>query len=102
MPKARKAKDPPWSAMRGVKRVVSEYAALSRSIADGESGLCDLSLLDERDACVWRLRMRDFDTSTNGGAALNADLRELVARYRSVDPSVTDAVTIEVRCPSAA
>ena len=102
MPKARKAKDPPWSAVRGVKRVVSEYAALSRSIADGESGLCDLSLLDERDACVWRLRMRDFDTSTNGGAALNADLRELVARYRSVDPSVTDAVTIEVRFPYAA
>ena len=57
--------------------------------------MCDLSLLDERDACVWRLRMRDFDTSTRGGAALNADLRELVARYASSDPSVTDAVTLE-------
>ena len=102
MPKTRRAKDPPWSAMRGVKRVVSEYAALSKSIADGESGLCDLSLLDERDACVWRLRMRDFDTSTSGGAALNADLRELVARYGSTDPSVTDAVTIEVRFPYVA
>jgi ubiquitin-conjugating enzyme E2 Q len=102
MPKARKAKDPPWSAVRGVKRVVSEYAALAAAIADGESSLCDLSLVDERDACVWRLRMRDFDTSTRGGAALNADLRELVARYASSDPSVTDAVTLEVRFPYAA
>ena len=88
--------------MRGVKRVVSEYAALAASIAEGESGLCDLSLPNERDACVWRLRMRDFDTSTRGGAALNADLRELVARYASSDPSVTDAVTLEVRFPYAA
>ena len=64
--------------------------------------MCDLSLVDERDACVWRLRMRDFDTSTRGGAALNADLRELVARYASSDPSVTDAVTLEVRFPYAA
>ena len=102
MPKTRRAKDPPWSAMRGVKRVVSEYAALAAAIADGESSLCDLSLVDERDACVWRLRMRDFDTSTRGGAALNADLRELVARYASSDPSVTDAVTLEVRFPYAA
>lgn len=102
MPKTRRAKDPPWSAMRGVKRVVSEYAALAASIAEGESGLCDLSLPNERDACVWRLRMRDFDTTTRGGAALNADLRELVRRYKATDPTLTDAVNVEVRFPGGA
>jgi ubiquitin-conjugating enzyme E2 Q len=98
MPKALKDKDPPWRRLRGVKRVVAEFRALQRSIADNESGVCHLSLPNERDACRWRLRMRDFDSSTPGGAALNDDLQEL-RRRRGDDPNATDAVTFEARFP---
>ena len=98
-PTTAKDKDPPWTKLRGVKRVLAEYRALHAAIATGESGVRDLSLPRESNAFVWRLAMRDFDESTPGGSVLNEDLAELAKQYPHDQACQKRQVTFEVVFP---
>ena len=85
---------PAWVGARGTKRVMMEYQALARAIADGSAPCAELTMPDERNVCCWRFALRDFDSDMPGGAALNADLARLAREHGQ------DHLLCEVSFPS--
>ncbi|KAG8458628.1 hypothetical protein KFE25_008425 [Diacronema lutheri] len=72
--------DPAWLKLRGVKRVMSEFAAMRALIQRKEVPIDSLELVSDN-SLVWQIAISRFDSALKGGRDLNADLDQLRCRH---------------------